>query len=58
MEKNNNLEKIELRSEKVRRIINEKPPFHIRHGTTFLTLILIIIAIAAYIMYLNTLLST
>ena len=45
MEKNNDLEKIELRSEKVRRIVNEKPPFFIRYGTIILTILLLLAAI-------------
>ena len=49
MNKNIDIEKIEIRSEKVRRIINEKPPFLIRHGTTILTIILMIIAVAVYV---------
>jgi uncharacterized membrane protein YcaP (DUF421 family) len=53
MNKNIDIEKIEIRSEKVRRIINEKPPFLIRHGTTILTIILVIIMIATYVIYLN-----
>ena len=49
MNKNIDIEKIEIRSEKVRRIINEKPPFLIRHGTTILIIILMIIAVAVYV---------
>ena len=49
MNKNKDIEKIEIRSEKVRRIINEKPPFLIRHGTTILIIILMIIAVAVYV---------
>ena len=53
MNKNKDIEKIEIRSEKVRRIINEKPPFLIRHGPTILIIILVIIMAAAYIIHLN-----
>lgn len=49
MNKNKDIEKIEIRSEKVRSIINEKPPSLIRHGTTILTIILMIIAVAVYV---------
>lgn len=49
MNKNKDIEKIEIRSEKVRSIINEKPPFLIRHGTTILTIILMIIAVVVYV---------
>ena len=49
MEKNNDLEKIELRSEKVRRIVNEKPPFFIRYGTIILTVLLLLAAIIVYL---------
>ena len=49
MNKYIDIEKIEIRSEKVRRIINEKPPFLIRHGTTILIIILMIIAVAVYV---------
>ena len=46
----NDLEKIEIRSEKVRNIIGEKPHWFIRYGTiviAFLLVLLIIICLLA-----------
>jgi hypothetical protein len=42
-------DKIELRSEKVRNIIGQMPPFIIRWGNTVLFIILIILSIAVYV---------
>jgi hypothetical protein len=42
-------DKIELRSEKVRNIIGQMPPFLIRWGNTILLIILGMLIIAAYI---------
>jgi hypothetical protein len=42
-------DKIELRSEKVRNIIGQIPPFIIRWGNTILFIILIILSIAVYV---------
>jgi hypothetical protein len=44
-----NQDKIELRSEKVRNIIGQMPPFLIRWGNTILLVILIILSITVYI---------
>lgn len=41
-------DKIELRSEKVRNLIGQMPPFLIRWGNTILFIILLLLAIAAY----------
>jgi hypothetical protein len=41
-------DKIELRSEKVRNIIGQMPPFLIRWGNTIILIILIMLAIAVY----------
>lgn len=37
---------IELRSEKVRRIISEVPPLIVRMGTVIITIIVIVLAVA------------
>ena len=37
---NKNYEKKEIRSKKVRKILNEKPPFLIRYGTLIIFIIL------------------
>lgn len=39
---NKDLEKIEIRSQKVRDVMNEEPPFLIRQGTTIITLLLLL----------------
>ncbi|MDR1896122.1 MAG: hypothetical protein LBR10_04940 [Prevotellaceae bacterium] len=44
-----NKDKIELRSEKVRNIIGQMPPFLIRWGNTILLVILIVLVIAVYV---------
>jgi hypothetical protein len=44
-----NQDKIELRSEKVRNIIGQMPPFLIRWGNTILLLILLMLAIVVYV---------
>ncbi len=41
-------DKIELRSEKVRNLIGQMPPFLIRWGNTILFIILLLLALAAY----------
>ena len=43
-------DRIELRSEKVRNIIGQMPPFLIRWGNTMLVVIVIILLIAGYIL--------
>lgn len=43
--------KIELRSEKVRRIIGNELPFLIRHGITIITVILIGLVTVAYMFW-------
>jgi hypothetical protein len=45
-----NQDKIELRSEKVRNIIGQMPPFLIRWGNTILLVILLMLAIVVYVM--------
>lgn len=42
---NNDLEKTELRSEKIRKIIDEAPPWLIRYGTAIIALLLILLAL-------------
>jgi hypothetical protein len=44
-----NQDKIELRSEKVRNIIGQIPPFLIRWGNTILLVILLLLVIAVYV---------
>ncbi|MDR0724847.1 MAG: hypothetical protein LBF59_02410 [Prevotellaceae bacterium] len=44
-----NQDKIELRSEKVRNIIGQMPPFLIRWGNTILLVILIMLSIVIYV---------
>ncbi|EFL46904.1 hypothetical protein [Prevotella disiens] len=46
--------KIELRSEKVREIIDEKPSPIVRYGITLITLILLILLIIVYFVIRNT----
>lgn len=58
MDKNSDLEKIEIRSDKVRKIISERPPFFIRNGTMILAVLLLIIALIIYGMYCNDLLAS
>jgi hypothetical protein len=41
-------EKIELRSEKVRNLIGQMPPFLIRWGNTILIVVLLLLVIAGY----------
>ena len=48
MEKGNN-KTIELRSEKVRKIIGNEMPFFIRHGISIITLVLILMCIICYL---------
>lgn len=43
------LEKIEIRSEKIRNIMSEEPPFVIRYGTVIISIILLISAVCIYI---------
>ena len=45
---NNEADNIELRSEKVRRIIGQVPPVLVRTGTVIVTLVVIAIAVAFY----------
>jgi hypothetical protein len=42
---------IELRSEKVRNIIGQMPPFLIRWGNTILAVIFILLLIAGYVLH-------
>lgn len=42
-------EKIELRSEKVRNVIRQKPPFLIRWGTVFVIMLLLLLGMIAYL---------
>lgn len=44
-------DRIELRSEKVRNIIGQMPPFLIRWGNTFLLIIFILLLAAGYFFY-------
>jgi hypothetical protein len=48
-------DKIELRSEKVRNIIGQMPPLLIRWGNTVILVILILLAIAIYVTYIQCL---
>lgn len=52
---NNDLEKKEIRSDKVRNIMIEKPPLVIRYGTTIITVLLLIFAAIAYYVIYGTL---
>ena len=45
---NNDIDNIELRSEKVRHIIGKVPPFLVRTGTVVVTLIVIALTVAFY----------
>lgn len=45
MNKSCDIEQLELRSEKVRNIIKEKPPIVIRYGTTIIAAILLAVGI-------------
>lgn len=51
MKNSDNLEKIEIRSKKVRDIMHEEPPIAIRFGTALLCILLLILAIIAYSLY-------
>ena len=44
----NDMDKIELRSEKVRKIIGDEMPFFIRYGISIITIVLILICIVLY----------
>ena len=44
------LSKIELRSEKVRNIISSEPPFWVRHGISIIAMILVVIAVVVYLL--------
>lgn len=46
-------EKIELRSEKVRNLIGQMPPFLIRWGTVILVIIVLLLMLIFYTMYLK-----
>ncbi len=48
---NNDFEKTELRSEKIRKIINEAPPWLIRYGTTVIAFLLLFVIM--YLYYFN-----
>ncbi len=50
MSRTYDLEKIRLRSKKVRNIISEEPPWFIRYGTMVIASLLIIITIFIYVM--------
>ena len=43
-----NKERIELRSDKTRRFIDEEPPFVIRYGTIVIILLLMAVAVITY----------
>jgi len=45
------LEKIEIRSKKVRDIMAEKPPFIISHSTTMIAIFLFIATIIIWLLY-------
>ncbi len=45
---NNDFEKTELRSEKIRKIINEAPPWLIRYGTTVIAFLFLLIIMYIY----------
>ena len=49
MDKMKDLERSELRSEKVRGIIGEKPPMFIRYGTIIISTVLLIIGVIIYV---------
>lgn len=44
----NNMDKIELRSEKVRKIIGDMPSGFLRYGISIITIVLILICMACY----------
>ena len=46
-------DRIELRSEKVRNMIGEMPSFLIRWGNTILVIILVLLALIAWLVYLR-----
>lgn len=50
MSRTYDLEKIRLRSKKVRNIISEEPPWFIRYGTMVIASLLTIITIFIYVM--------
>lgn len=45
----NDMDKIELRSEKVRKIIGDMPSGFLRYGISIITIVLILICIALYL---------
>lgn len=45
---NNDIEKLDLRSEKVRRIMNERPAWIIQYGTLLITVVLIILSFVTF----------
>ena len=49
MDKMKDLVRSELRSEKVRGIIGEKPPMFIRYGTIIISTVLLIIGVIIYV---------
>ena len=48
MNNSDDLEKIYIRSEKVRSIMSEEPPIFIRYGTMFIAIFLLIIFLVVY----------
>lgn len=53
----NEIDKIELRSEKVRKIIGDIPSGFIRYGISIITLVLILIGIAFLMIFKDTFLN-
>ena len=54
----NNIDKIELRNEKIRKIIGDMPSGFIRYGISIITYILIIIYIVLYFIPYKNVLNT
>ena len=54
----NNIDKIELRNEKIRKIIGDMPSGFIRYGISIITCILIIIYIVLYFISYKNVLNT
>lgn len=53
MDKMKDLENVELRSEKVRDIMTERPPIFIRYGTAIVAMLLLSVAIIAFCVLLS-----
>ena len=53
----NEIDKIELRSEKVRKIIGDIPSGFVRYGISIITLVLILIGIAFLMIFKDTFLN-